>query len=741
MPDFSENTRWMVPPQSERSGAAESNEWLMFRSRMTASVSGLLRMAADSKYWLYINGESVVREGGLKRGPVPDGSYYEEVDVSAYLKAGENTVAVLLCYFGRHGFSHRDSGVPGLLVDGDGAEFSPWRVKKHPAFFDAGYIHDAFRLSESSVGFDARCDIPEWTCAAFDDSGWPEAEAAARPGEGPWGPLEKREFGQWFWSDLKAYQEMDIRPGEVVDGFCYYHCRLPYNMHFVPALSVEAKAGVRIEITVGQDTNRLSPVYITNEGAQSFEFPGWMSGEEVIYKVPSDAVQVKGFYYRETAYPSEFAGSFACDHPAFNILWIKARRTLPVNMRDNFMDCPCRERAQWPGDLIIQLGQVPYCLDREADLLVKKGLRETLRWQRGDGILYGPVPEGNWRMELPAQMLSVVSRYGIWTYYMNTGDFQTLEELYPFAKRYLDIWEFYESGLVKYRPDEKGAIPEQVDGVSVGTWDWIDWGERIDAEPAMNAWFVLAAEGVRKMAEALGRDEDARELGRRERQVRDAFSKTFWNEVRGGFVSDDFEFEPDDRVQALAVLCGAASPEQAPKLLQIFETVEQACPYMEKYVLEALFVLGDADAALRRMERRYRSMIDNENTTLWERWPDWSEHPGTINHAWSGGPLTLLSEKTAGIFPLEPGWSRTAVCPAPGGLSLVKASVDAPQGRLCLTAEKAEDEWRVEIEVPDGMTAVADLSALGSADVPEEFGAGVHEMNVCAAETEGTVYA
>lgn len=719
----------------------------MCRSRMKAAEgsSKTLRIAVDSKYWLYVNGEIAVREGGLKRGPVPDGSYYEEVDLSSFLKTGGNTIAVLLCYFGRHGFSHRDSGLPGLLLDGDGVEFGSWKVKRHPAYFDAGYIHDAFRLSEPGVGFDARYDCSEWTAPEFDDSDWQSPDSAGKPGEAPWGPLEKREFGQWFWSDLKEYESIDIRPGSPADGFCYYHCKLPYNMHFVPALAVQSKAGVRIEITVGQDTNRFSPVYITSEGSQSFEFPGWMNGEEVIYKVPSDALQTEGFYYRETSYPSEFAGTFSCNQPLLNSLWRKARRTLPVNMRDNFMDCPCRERAQWPGDLIIQLGQVPYCMDREADLLVKKALRETLRWQREDGIIYGPVPEGNWRMELPAQMLSVVSRYGVWTYFMNTGDFQTLEELYPFAKRYLDIWEFRENGLIKYRPDEKGAIPQMVDGVSVGTWDWIDWGDRIDAEPALNAWFILAAEGVRKMAEQLGRDEDTGQIGAKEHQVRNAFREVYWNEQRGGFVSADFEFDPDDRVQALAVLCGAALPEQYPVLIETLNAVEQACPYMEKYVLEALFAMGAVDAALHRMIRRYRPMIENQNTTLWERWPDWSDHPGTINHAWSGGPLTLLSEQVAGVRPLDPGWKRTAVCPAPGMLKTIKSKVLAPQGEICLKAEKVDAEWVVEISVPDGITALVDWSSLGTDVGPSEVCAGTHQFliqaDVLRAESEGAVYA
>ena len=54
-----------------------------------------LKIAADTKYWLYVNGELVVREGGLKRGPNPTDSYCDVFDNVPNLKCGRNRVAVL----------------------------------------------------------------------------------------------------------------------------------------------------------------------------------------------------------------------------------------------------------------------------------------------------------------------------------------------------------------------------------------------------------------------------------------------------------------------------------------------------------------------------------------------------------------------------------------------------------------------------------------------------------------------
>ena len=50
--------------------------------------------------------------------------------------------------------------------------------------------------------------------------------------------------------------------------------------------------------------------------------------------------------YYESGYDVQLTKAFHCDVPALSTLWKKAQRTLYVNMRDNFMDCPDRERSQ-----------------------------------------------------------------------------------------------------------------------------------------------------------------------------------------------------------------------------------------------------------------------------------------------------------------------------------------------------------------------------------------------------------
>lgn len=87
-------------------------------------------------------------------------------------------------------------------------------------------------------------------------------------------------------------------------------------------------------------------------------------------------------------------------------------------------------------------------------------------------------------------------------------------------------------------------------------------------------------------------------------------------------------------------------------------------------MLEALFRMNEPAFALERIKQRYTKMMNYpEYTTLFEGWgigPD-GFGGGTINHAWSGGPLTLLSQKVCGCrtdFPWVSAPSKS--CPQMG---------------------------------------------------------------------------
>lgn len=415
----------------------EPGSWYCFRNtvnlkRQPRNVS--LHIAADSKYWLWVNGELQVREGGLKRGPNPNDTYCD-------------TITLLVWYFGKDGFSHRNSPTPGMTfalnVDGKDIRLrKPWKSIVHPAFYQPEGEQPNYRLPESNIGFDAGKDI-DFTRPDFDDSQWPDARLTDLAAAG-WNKLQPRPIPQWKDYGLKPYERTERINDTIL------HAYLPYNAQITPYIRLRADKGRKVRIRTdnytGGSANNVFAEYTTRQGEQDFECLGWMNGHYVVYQVPKDA-EVLDLMYRETGYDTYFAGSFHCDDPALNRLWEKSQRTLYITMRDTYMDCPDRERAQWWGDVVNELGEAFYALNEKAHLLTRKGIRELMDWQRADSTIFAPVPAGNYDSELPMQMLASVGYYGFWTYYMGTADSATIGYVYPNVKKYIHVWKTDAQGL------------------------------------------------------------------------------------------------------------------------------------------------------------------------------------------------------------------------------------------------------------------------------------------------------
>lgn len=682
----------IVPPGT----SFAPGSWYCFRTKIKLERQPReteLRLAADSKYWLWINGQLVVNEGGLKRGPNPKDTYCDVLATNDLpFDKGDNTVAVLVWYFGKDGFSHRNSPTPGIFfsleADGQPCPMADdgWRTTVHPAFYVPKGEMPNFRLAESNIGFDAASDIP-FMQASYDDHAWPVARQCSLK-EAGWNGLVDRPIPFWKDFGLKPYAGTE-QCGDTLKAF------LPYNAQVTPYIRLlDAEAGRHIRILTdnyrGGSAPNVFAEYRTKKGRQEFECKGWMNGHCVYYILPK-GVQVEAVLYRETGYDTRLAGSFVCDDPRLNILWGKAQRTLYLTMRDTYMDCPDRERAQWWGDVVNELGEAFYALDEQAHLLTRKGIRELMDWQRADSTIFAPVPAGNYHDELPMQMLASVGYYGFWTYYMGSGDRATIEYVFPKVKKYIHVWKTGDNQLV---------IPRK------GGWTWGDWGENKDMDLLFNQWYIIALDGYARMADLLGEEGESEWARRRADTLRSVFHRTYWN---GRFyLSPSHQGEPDDRAQALAVVSGTLPDSLYPVIRPFFAQTRHASPYMEKYVLEALCRMGYYQDAMNRMKLRYAEMIDSPLTTLWEGWGIGSKGygGGTYNHAWGGGSLTILSQYVAGIAPLSPAFEDFSVAPHPANLNKIQCVVPLAGGReIRLDLDKSEKHCSIRIEVPKGCKA------------------------------------
>lgn len=372
-------------------------------------------------------------------------------------------------------------------------------------------------------------------------------------------------------------------------------------------------------------------------------------------------------------------GSFATNDEFYNKLFEKAITTLRINMRDSYMDCPDRERAQWWGDASISMEEAIYSLDKNANYLYKKGVNTTIGWKHDDIFLtISPTNELN-SMHLPIQMLlGIVSMYD---YYLYTGEIDYLEQIYPYVKDYLYMWKIEPDGLMSY---ESGFA----------LWRWEDSSGNCDYVACENAWYYYALTKLYDMAIVLDKQEDLLNIEERMNNLYIAFNERLGK----GIGYKEWQIDKYDiRVNAVAVLAELADEDMYDSITEILLSDVEDSPFMEKYILEALCKMGKIEEAEKRMKLQYGKMVNSKLSTLTEYF---DETTGSKNHAWAGGPIVIMQKYFAGITPSNPGFTEINVKPEFGSLKEISSKVNTVSGTIWLNAIKTDAGIKIELKTP-----------------------------------------
>lgn len=669
----------------------KSNEWVCFRKKININSWrdikwATAKIAVDSKYWLYVNDELVIREGGLKRGQNRSSIYYDEVSLEKYLKKGENTISILVWYFGKTSYSHISTQNGALLFQMDLLESSiisdnSWKTIQNPAFKkDVPIINQ--RLSEENIYYDATEEIASWYKSDFNDSSWANAIEITDAKDVSYGELIARNIPFFEFSDLKEYNNSYKYTGKTFNEDTLLELNLPYNMQFLPYFKIKSEAEKIIYITLDKEYNSSGKehktTYITKSGTQDFESPAWVNGEKIYYFIPK-GVTIEKLGYIQTNYKIDESGKFSTNDEFYNKLWNKAYNTLRVNMRDSYMDCPDRERAAWWGDTSISMEEAIYSLDTYSNYLYKKGVKTTIGYIYDDIFLtISPTSEAN-SIHAPIQMLlGIVSMYD---YYLYTGDINYLKEIYKPVKNYLYLWEVENDGLVSYR-----------DGFAL--WRWEDSAGDNDYVATENAWYYYALSKFYDMAIVLDKQEDLNNIKQRLDRLNEAYNQSFYT----GIGYKEWQIDRYDiRANAVAVLSGLADEVMYDEIAEILLSDNVCSPFMEKYVEEALCKMGKIEEAQERIKSQYKEMVDSKESTLSEYF---DLKTGSSNHAWSGGPIIIFQKYFAGITPSNPGFTEINVKPQFGTLKKIESKVNTVSGTINLNCEKEDEELKIQINTP-----------------------------------------
>ena len=295
--------------------------------------------------------------------------------------------------------------------------------------------------------------------------------------------------------------------------------------------------------------------------------------------------------------------------------------------------------------------------------------------------------------ELVAQSLQFIAQC-VWPYYLNTGDKETLEKVYPYMYNYLALFPMKENGLPEYR---RGKSPD--------SWDWVDWGVKntTDSEPIQAAFYYQAIKETKKMAEVLGKKEDIKWYTNRMEMMKPAFDKAYW---KNGFYSTNAETLKDDRANAIAIVSGIAKPEYYNQIVDnVLIPNRFSSPHFEWIAEEAMCIAGRHKESLQRMKEQYQSQVDKkEMTTLYEMFPN----GGSYNHAWNA-PNTILSKHIAGILPTKVAWSEYEIMPNLVHIKKLKETIPTVKGDVKVDYTVDENNFYINLVSPENTVAIVGI--------------------------------
>lgn len=548
------DAHWIWSDDKTQTGRV--NLWSDFRRDFTLGTvpsAANVKIACDSKYRLFVNGQCVVFDGGVTRS-FSDSTYYDKLDIAEYLQTGDNNICVLAWYWGTTSqMAHYvTSGKAGMILSSDifsdGVAVSSgdglWYGRNDGAFTQGGNPITNWR-GDFNVTYDAQKEV-DWTANSFDpaQNGWNKVVRAGksdadlgRPGDPRWGKLIERPIPMTKDYGLTELPLEKAETGSTVAGK-QYTFKLPYNMQISPyiVLGSQTAAGKTVSAqteTANNSNSRMT--YITKAGAQRYVEKTWMNGDSLTFTVP-DGVSIESLGYRQTGYnvsageSTPFAGWFdstlsasweaaaqfngghgwdeasvSAENNFYDELWKKAMYTLYVSMREGYMDCPDRERGAYIGDAYNEIEEAFYVFGNDANKLSAKVIRDVCSTQTSfekNGRTYytmNCVVPSRVVYDIPMQELSAA--VSAWNYYLYTGDKTLAVDCTKALYNYLTNYTFEESGdyagtlksrsLADMSPKNQNWVTNHL---------WTDWGNNQDVRVNTNCWWYMAATAVKNLA-------------------------------------------------------------------------------------------------------------------------------------------------------------------------------------------------------------------------------------------------
>ncbi|MBE6665961.1 MAG: hypothetical protein E7603_07070 [Ruminococcaceae bacterium] len=597
-----------------------------------------IRMAisADSNYAVYINGEL---SAFGQYADYPYDKIYDVIDINSYCKKGENTLAIIVWYYGTDTTSVYYPGNAGLLFD----IFSDRKSVCHSGAHilsrkSRAYVSHREKILTGQLGYSFLYDASKddgWKMGK--GSGFSESTVVSQNL-----PLRKRPCEKLFLEEPRA--------GELCKKISSEDLIFDLGVNTVGFLQIEAESEEEQTILVSYGEHLADGAVRRKIGRRNFSVEIGLKKGRTVYMNPFRRLGCKYLEVQSekplkelkisvvpTIYPvsEQPRPQLNCFE---NEIYDICVRTLKLCMHEHYEDCPWREQALYAMDSRNQMLCGYYAFGETR--FPRANLELMAKDNREDGLLSICYPIKK-NLVIPSFSLHWFTECAEYLRY--SGDTEFLKAIYPKLESVLSVF------LSKMKTEGDVILPFAGEGY----WNFYEWRQNLDGdkntdltEPdlILNALLSLALQRMAEIANTLS-------LQNRYAEIAKALNRA----IREHFYCEEKELFAD-RMQnrsysvlgnSLAVLCGACEKEKASALCEklISENVLTPISLSMKCFLYDALLITDFEKyrtyILSDIEKYYRPMLEYGVGTVWETELGESDfaRAGSLCHGWSAMPI------------------------------------------------------------------------------------------------------
>jgi len=713
--------KWIAYPDAPPQGAG------VFHFRRMLDLpekprSFLVRVSADNRYRLFVNGVSV--SVGPARGDMLHWRY-ETIDLAPYLHAGSNLFAALVWNWGELRPGAQISHRTGFLIQSDSAadaaiDSGPaWKVYWDRAYgFTPGQSDvQGYYAAAPGESVDASLYPWGWEQPGFDDSKW----GAASPVSGgalPAGASAYGEAAEWQLvprliplPEERTIHFAEVRRSEGVTVPRSFPAgtaalTIPANskasllldQHELtmgyPVIVASGGRGAVATITFAESlydaqnhkgnrdeiagkTIKGLKDRIAFDGGEARHFQSlWLRTWRYVQfdiQTGAEPLRLDDVHAIFSAYPFQQRASFASDQAWIGDIWNIDWRVFRLSAFETFWDTPYYEQFQYVGDSRIE--SLISLYDAGDDRLMRNTIEQFDQSRISDGLTASRYPSSLPQYIPPFSLWWAAMVHDHWMY---RGDADFAHRFLPGIRAVIG---WYERQL-----DQAGQLGP------MRWWNFMDWtfprgvppGANDGHSTAISLQFAYVLRLTADLERGVGSAAEAEHDLALADRINLAARAQSWDETRGLFADTPEKRQFSQQTNALAILSGAATqPRGVAERMLADKSITQASYYFRFYVDEALHESGMADRYLTELEPWREMLRLGLTTTLEEPEPSRSD-----SHAWSAHPNYHLLATVLGIRPAEPGFRAVAIAPALGELKRASGHMPVPAGEIAVDFQR-----------------------------------------------------